>query len=113
VSVTFYFDENVNGNLAKALRRRRVDVLTVQKDGLESAPDPDVFDRSIELNRVLVSNDEDMLAIASDYMGRETPFPGLIFLYRASLREHLDALEYIAQSAAPEDLADGIFYLPL
>lgn len=113
MSVTFYFDENVNGILAKALRRRRVEVLTVQKDGLESAPDPEVFSRSIELNRVLVSNDEDMLAIASDYMARKSPFPGLIFLHRASLSEHLEALEYIAQSAAPEDLADGIFFLPL
>ena len=113
MSIAFFFDENVNGILAKALRRRHVDVLTVQWDGLDSQPDPVVFARSIELNRVLVSNDQDMLAIAGDHMDRNVPFPGLLFLNTARLREHLESLEYIARTGEPEDFANCIWYLPV
>ena len=113
MSIALFFDENVNGILAQALRQRHVDVLTVQWDGMASKPDPTVFARSVELNRVLVSNDQDMLTIAGDCMDRNVPFPGLLFLNTARLREHMDSLEYIARTGAPEDFANCIWFLPL
>jgi predicted nuclease of predicted toxin-antitoxin system len=45
-------DENVPGAITEALKKRGLDVLTVQEDGLTSAPDPVVFKRAIELGRV-------------------------------------------------------------
>jgi predicted nuclease of predicted toxin-antitoxin system len=57
-------DENVPIAITEGLRMRGVDVLTVQEDGLTSFPDPVVFDRAIELQRIVFSQDQDFLAEA-------------------------------------------------
>jgi hypothetical protein len=113
VSIALYFDENVNGILITALLQRRVDLLTVQADGLMTLDDSVVFARSIQLGRVLVSNDEDMMTIAANHIDQNIPFPGLIFLYRAPVRTHLESLEYLTAAGEPAEFANSIWFLPL
>jgi predicted nuclease of predicted toxin-antitoxin system len=57
-------DENVPIAITEGLRMRGVDVLTVHLLGLTSFPDPVVFDRAIELQRIVFSQDQDFLAEA-------------------------------------------------
>ena len=65
MSVALYMDEQVRGELTDGLRRRGVDVMTVQEDGREGAPDPAVLARASELGRVLFSQDRHMLGHAA------------------------------------------------
>ncbi len=50
--IRLYMDENVHGTITSGLRRRNIDVLTVQEDHRSGLPDPEVLDRAIELGRV-------------------------------------------------------------
>ena len=112
MSIRLYFDEHVNGALARALRRHNVDVLTVQQDGLEGEPDPVIFERATELGRVLVSFDRDMVAIADEHVTLELDFAGLLFLRRATIGQHVDNLEYLA-TLEPMEFFNKILFLPL
>ncbi len=58
MTVRFYMDEHVSRAVTVGLRRRGLDVLTVQEDGRTGASDPAVLDRATELGRVLFSQDE-------------------------------------------------------
>ena len=60
-------DENIPIAITEGLRMRGVDVLTVQEDGLTSFPDPVVFDRAIELQRIVFSQDQDFLVEAKGF----------------------------------------------
>lgn len=113
MSRPFYFDEHVHAVIAKGLRARGIDVLTVQEDGLAGSPDRVVFKRAQELNRILVSNDEDMLAIAAEDLRKGAAFHGLLFLIRAPLRQHIESLELIALLAGEEETAGKVWFLPL
>lgn len=64
MSIRLYMDENVPRQITTGLRLRGIDVLTVQEDDRAGLPDPQVLDRATELQRVLFSRDDDLLAIA-------------------------------------------------
>jgi predicted nuclease of predicted toxin-antitoxin system len=113
MSAGFYFDEQVHGVLARTLARRGVDVLTAQQDHHGAEEDVVVFERAIDLGRVLVSSDYDMLAIAAGYLAAGKEFTGLLFLRRASIQQHLESLEYIAKEAEPNELFNTVLRLPL
>jgi hypothetical protein len=55
MSINLYMDENVPVPVTEGLRRRDVDVLTVQEDNRQSTPDPILLDRAAELDRVIFS----------------------------------------------------------
>ena len=82
-------------------------------DGFAATPDERVFQRAIDLNRVLVSQDTDMLILAHQFLKTGHPFTGLLFLNLADLRQHIDSLTYVAESAIPEELANSVWFLPL
>ena len=64
MSVTLYMDEHVHRAITIGLRLRGVDILTAQKDNYRNTPDAILLDRATELQRVLFSQDEDLLAEA-------------------------------------------------
>ncbi len=51
--IRLYMDENVHGTITAALRKRGIDVLTVQEDHRAGLPDPEVLDRATDLDRIL------------------------------------------------------------
>jgi predicted nuclease of predicted toxin-antitoxin system len=56
-------DENVPRQITTGLRLRGIDTLTVQDDGLTGSPDPQVFARATELQRVIFTRDDHYLVI--------------------------------------------------
>jgi predicted nuclease of predicted toxin-antitoxin system len=108
-------DENVQGPITEGLRRRRVDVLTVQEDGRRRAPDPKVLDRATELGRVLFSQDEDLLVEASSRQAAGVPFSGVIYAHqlRVSVGQCIDELEVAAGVMEPDEMHNQIMYIPL
>jgi hypothetical protein len=113
MSVALYHDEHVHGILARALTQRGVDVITVQQDGYGAAEDSAVFERAMALGRVLVSSDSDMLDIAAAYWSEGRHFNGLLYLRRATIRQHLESLEYVGTTVEPHELFNTVLRLPL
>lgn len=115
MSLSFYMDENVSRLITEGLRRRGVDVLTVQEDGLSGEPDPIVFDRATELQRVLFTQDDDFLAEGSRRQVEGVSFSGVIYAHQrnVSVGKCVQDLEIIAKACPPEELSDRVTYLPL
>ncbi len=65
MSVSLYMDVHVPRPVTRGLRRRGVEVLTAQEDGTARWKDADLLDRASVLNRLLFSQDEDLLAEAT------------------------------------------------
>lgn len=110
MSPALYFDEQVPRSITEALRRRAVDVATAQEDGRD-----DLLDRSSELRRVLVTEDEDVLVEAARRQRARVPFLGVI-IRRArtcSIGQAIADLEVIAVAGRAEDVESRLVYLPL
>lgn len=115
MSVALYMDEHVHRAITVGLRLRGVDVLTAQEDGRRNTPDDVLLDRATELNRVLFSQDEDLLVEARRRQEEGISFTGVIYAHqlRVTIGQCVHDLELIAKAADPEDLADRVEYLPL
>lgn len=64
MSVALYMDHHVRRAVTEGLRRRGVDVLTAREDGRATAKDEKLLARATALDRVLFSQDDDLLAIS-------------------------------------------------
>lgn len=115
MAVGLYMDHNVPRAIALALRLRDVDVLTAVEDGSHELSDPDLLDRASALGRALFTRDDDLLAEGARRQGEGLHFQGIIFAHqlRVSIGAAVADLEIIAKVAQPEELANGILFLPL
>jgi len=79
-------DEHVAKSVTEGLRRRGVDVVTVQELGLQAAEDQQHLQRAAQEGRVLVTQDTDFLrlhAAGIDHRGivyapQQTPVPQML-----------------------------------
>lgn len=84
MSLRFYMDENVRGPIVKELRRQGVDVLTVVEDRRTGLDDPAVMDWATEIERLLYSEDEDMLRESQRRQTQGTAFSGVVYGHHAT-----------------------------
>jgi hypothetical protein len=106
-------DVHVHRAITDGLRSRGVDVLTAQEDGTTRWEDPDLLDRATALDRVLFTNDQDLLRIVPARQRLGVPFAGVIYAPQTSpLGRVLGNLELCALASDPEDFANGLTYLP-
>jgi len=61
--IRFYMDEHVPLAVTEGLRRRGVDVVTVQETGLLSATDREHIESAVQQGRVLFTQDTDFLRL--------------------------------------------------
>jgi predicted nuclease of predicted toxin-antitoxin system len=115
VTISLYMDEHVPLAITEGLRRRGVDILTVQEDGRRGYPDPVLLDRALELGRVVFSQDEDFPIEAARRQTEGIDFSGVIYARQTavSVGDCVRDLELIAKVAEPEDCFNQIQYLPL
>lgn len=108
-------DEHVHRAITTGLRLGEVDVLTAQEDGRRNLPDDVLLDRATQLQRVLFSQDEDLLVEAKRRQAEGIPFAGVIYAHQltATIGVCVRDLELIAKAADPEELANRVEYLPL
>jgi predicted nuclease of predicted toxin-antitoxin system len=110
---TFYADENFDGKVTKALRSRGVDILTIQEDGRSGlAPDSLVMDRATELNRVLLTHDDDLLAEAHRRQDAGQHFSGVIFMAQddGKRRRYIEELEMRAFASDTDEYVCQVVY---
>jgi len=90
VTVALYMDEHVHRAITTGLRLRGVDVLTAQDDGRRHVPDALLLDRATELERVLFSQDEDLLIEANHRHRAGIPFAGVVYAHQPTgIHRHL------------------------
>jgi hypothetical protein len=113
--VRLYLDENVDGAIAAGLRRRGVDVLTVQEDERSGTADPEVLRRSGELGRVLFSQDTDLLVEAAECWRRGVAFCGVIYAHQRDVPAGICVreLELIPTLGEAEEFQNRVTFLPL
>ena len=108
-------DVHVPAAITRGLLLRDVDVLTAQIDGTTELEDPDLLDRATDLERVLFSQDEDLLAEAAKRQRNGQRFGGVIYAHQLDITigRTIEDLEVLAQAGTPEDFANRVEYLPL
>lgn len=115
MSLRFYFDQHVPGPVRSSLRRRGADILSTEEDGAKGEPDERLLERATELERVMVTNDEDFLVIASRWLAQGRHFAGMVRLRDQHLpyRKVVEDLSMLAEVYSPAEMIDRIEYLPL
>lgn len=115
MAVAIYMDQHVPRAITVGLRLRGVDVLTAFEDGSSTLPDPALLDRASALNRVLFSQDDDLLVEASRRQRENVPFHGVIYAHqlRVPIGICIRDLELIATAGEPNDLMNTFLFLPL
>lgn len=97
------------------MRARGVDLITAFEDGASELSDPELLDRSAELERVLFTRDYNLLQEATKRQGNSEFFYGVIYAHqlRVSIGVCIRNLEIIAKVGEPEDLLNRVQFLPL
>ena len=113
--IRLYTDENVLGPIVSALRARGIDVLTAWEDGRAKTDDRRILDRATELNRVLFSQDADLLIIATARQrAGDLTFSGVIYAHQNEpIGQCVDALELMVSVYTYEELLGEIRFVPL
>ena len=79
MGVSLYMDHHVPRAVTVGLRLRGVDVLTTHEDQASRAEDPALLDRADQLQRLLFSQDDDLLAEAVRRQRADTPFHVVVY----------------------------------
>ncbi len=115
MALSYYMDHNVPRAITIGLRLRDVDVLTAIEDGMDQAEDEILLDRASLLQRVLFTQDDDLLKEATKRQRENANFGGVIYAHqlRISIGECVRDLELIARVGTMEDVVNRVHFLPL
>lgn len=108
-------DHHVPRAITNGLRLRGVDVLTAYEDRASELDDPALLNRASELERVLFTQDDDLLVEATQRQRRGQPFYSVIYAHqlRISVGDCIRDLELIAKVGEPADMIGRTLFLPL
>ena len=106
--VKFYMDEHVNPAIARSLRLRAIDVLTLQEAGMLGASDEQHVQLAYELGRVIFTNDDDFLRLHAAGMSHA----GIVYARQhRSIGEVVRALTLISQILSADDMKNRVEFL--
>lgn len=108
-------DVHIPRAVSTALRLRGVDVLTAQKDGADRWEDDALLMRATALEKILVTQDDDLLREGARLQREGTRFAGVIYGHQrlTGVGQMVEDLSLIAQATQASDWFDKIEYLPL
>jgi hypothetical protein len=112
--LSFYMDHHVHRAITEGLRRRAIDVITAFEDGREEADDEALLERATALDRILVSQDDDVLKIAKRWQRSSREFAGVAY----AIQQHIDIggtieyLELISHLKSAEEMRNSVEYIP-
>lgn len=115
MALSYYMDVHVPAAITEGLRRRDIDVLTSQEDSTREVSDEELLQRATELQRVLFSQDQDLLQITNEWQQNGRTFAGLVFAHQqnVSIGLCIEDLELLAQCCTATELSNQVIYLPL
>ena len=105
----YHLDEQVDPDIARALRRYGIDVTTTVEAGLRTSNDASHLSFILRERRVVVTHDADFLRYAS----RSSDHPGIVFcrMGERTIGEIIRGLLLIYEVLTPEEMADHVEYL--
>jgi predicted nuclease of predicted toxin-antitoxin system len=108
-------DVHVRRAITEGLRLRGVDVITAQEDESSLLEDPELLDRATNLQRILFSQDADLLREANRRQQAGEQFVGVIYAHQLniSVAECITDLELISKSSNLDDCINHVTFLPL
>ncbi len=108
-------DHHIPRAITAGLRIRGVDVLTAYEDGMSAESDSALLDRATFLERILFTQDEDLLNEATGRQRTGVPFYGIVYAHqlRVSVGKCIQDLELIAATGYPQEFLNQVQYLPL
>ena len=101
-----YADENVTNAVVQALRKRGMDVVTVSERRLQGAQDVSLLAEALSAERVLLTNDQDFLALAAEAATRQARFAP-IFYWPQQQRRVSELVSKIIQEASQASYSDA------
>ncbi|GMU57670.1 MAG: hypothetical protein AMXMBFR33_68160 [Candidatus Xenobia bacterium] len=106
--IRFYFDESFMGPVAKGLRLRGIDVVTVEDLGLKGAVDEENLTRAAADERVLATMDDDFLVLHN-----HTEHWGIVYapMGERSIGYLVRTLQRIHDEMVPEELRNRVEYI--
>ena len=112
--LAFLMDHHIHSAITDGLRRRGIDVLTVFEDGRSEAHDDELLQRATFLQRIFVSQDQDLLRITAAWQRAGREFAGVAFGIQADLDigGTIEYLELIAHAMTPEEMRNRVEYIP-
>lgn len=113
--IKLYMDHHIPRAITLGLRMRGVDVVTAYEDDTHEFEDPDLLTRATELNRVLFSQDDDLLVEAQRRQHHGIDFYGVLFAQQgsASIGQCIKDLELLSILGEEHDVKNQVIYLPL
>lgn len=111
----YYMDHHVQAAVTAGLRGRGIDCLTTEEDGARLWDDARILQRATDLNRVLFSQDVDLLAIAAAWMNQGRPFCGLVYgrQLQLTIGQAVRDLELIALTLQADEIRNSVMHIPL
>ena len=108
-------DHHVPATITEGLRRRGVDALIAYDDGAAEFDDVPLLGRAAELDRVLFSQDADLLVITDQWLQERREFSGLVYAHQRAITigQAVRDLELIARALTPEEMRNHIEFIPL
>jgi predicted nuclease of predicted toxin-antitoxin system len=108
-------DVHVRRAVTDGLRLRSVDLLTAQEDGTSQLEDPELLDRATSLDRLLFTQDEDLLREAKRRQQSGEKFAGVVYAHQLNITigECIADLELIAGSSQLDHRINRVMFLPL
>ena len=108
-----YADEHVIAPLVEALRKRGMDVVTVQERGREGADDAALLAEAFHEQRIMLTNDQDFLVLAAQHAARGNAFAP-IFFWPQQQRQIGELIRRIIRAASQQEYAkvcSQVFFL--
>jgi predicted nuclease of predicted toxin-antitoxin system len=104
--VRFRLDEHVTHAIARALKRRGVDVVTATETGTVGLPDDQVLARCYTEGRLLITNDNDYLRLHNQGI----PHAGIVFFAfgARSIGEMVAFLMLVVDVYSPDEIANRV-----
>src|SRR5688572_27269170 len=115
MSLAFVMDQHVPAAITAGLRRRGIDVRTALDVSADRVADPVLLETATTLDRVLFSQDEDLLAVAHEWQTQGRDFAGLVYAHQlhVSIGRVVRDLELMAALMEPAEMRNRVQFLPL
>lgn len=105
--IRFYLDEHIPKAIADGLRRRGVDVLTVQEAGRTGLPDSEQLAFAFAQGRVLLTMDSDFLVLA-----RQSTHAGIAYVTPSrSVGAVIGSVMLLFDVLTSDDMSDHVEFL--
>ena len=113
MALLIHADECVDSRIVGGLRQQSVDVLTAKDLGLLSATDEEHLASATEKGRVLLTADDDFLALTKVRLASGEHFVGLIYIRpNAPIGATIRAIVDLTKTLTPKQMLNWIEWVP-